>query len=395
MSSLTNFAVAYIVARELGLAELGAFVLVFALHALLIETSRATSAEVLAMEVASEPTTDDIDGAISTVCVIGILGGLSFIIAGAFTTSVTSEALTAIGLFTTFAAIQDGTRNTLIAIGKAKQAAISDFVWVLTQVTTFTIVLSWSTVTVSSAIAAWGTAAAVAAFAGVRLANARLSALASLQWIGSRRAVIRPLLLEAVGRAGFLQLATIVIVSILTIDELGRLRASEMLFGPIAALIIVIPHIAVPEATRARSDGALRTVALASSFVPAAAAILLLVSIGLTPDSFGEVLLADNWEPARALALPAAALTFGSAALVGAFVGLRGRGRVRETLQLRILGGVLVLTLGSCGALIDGITLAAWGIALARMLIAGAAWVCLARMSDQDKITLPPAEAIR
>jgi len=366
LSSGTNFIVVFIVARTAGLDDLGSFTLAMTFFLLGYEIARALSCDVLAIRVAELDSRAGLTGAVSAAALVGVVTSAFTLTAGFAVSGETGSAIRIMGCFVGLAIVQEGIRNGLIAIGEPRKAVLIDLVWVLTQAVTMAWYLTLDDPTSASALTAWGVAASLSALAGLGIADVRPRLGAAMQWLSTERHLWRPILAEAVVRVGFFQATVVILAGVLGVAELGRFRATQILFGPISALILLAPAVGVPEASRRpeRDDG-LRFSRLVSGCL-AALVVVVWALVSAIPDDVGELALGDSWAGTQALIAPIAVAETASAVLVGSFIFLRSRGLVETTLKLRIIAGPMVIIGGCVGALTGGIVGAAWGIGIAR-----------------------------
>ena len=152
------------------------------------------------------------------------------------------------------------------------------------------------------------------------------------------------------------------------LGELGRLRAAEILLGPLNVLFAGVGLVATAEGVRLLREspttvGARMSIALSRlghGGVLAWGAIILFV-----PRSIGESILRANWDAARSLLPPLLIAFVGYASGFGASVGLRSLAAARRSLRAKCIDGLFTFFFGLAGAYLAGATGVAWGSALA------------------------------
>ena len=118
LSSLTNFALSLLVAREVGIDQLGVFSLVFATYLLALGVSRSLNSDALAVRysAAGEPAWREGAAAAAGAAVgLGLAAGLACALAGLVADGLLGDALVVLGLGLPGLLLQDVWRFAFVA----------------------------------------------------------------------------------------------------------------------------------------------------------------------------------------------------------------------------------------------------------------------------------------
>jgi GT2 family glycosyltransferase len=370
LSSLVNFAVGLVVARQLGIDAFGAFALVFAAHVLVLGAARALASEVLvtrystASQSAWRPA---VASATAVAGVIGVVVGLVCVLSGSLLGGDLRHAFLALGVTLPGIVLQDTWRYAFFAAAQAGKALANDLLRALFVLVTITGLVVLDTSSVGLYVLAWGGAATVAAVGGAVQARLLPRARGSLRWLGSQRTRVPYYFAEFAVVAGATQVALYTVGVVAGLAAIGSLRAGEILLGPLSVLFVAVPLLAIPEAVRL-VESAPDKLWRASILVSLALCGLALgwgLTILLLPDSLGIALMGSAWEQAERVVLPLSVAYAGYGAAAGAFVGIRSLGLAKESLKARAIAAPLILLSVALGAAVGGAVGAAIGLAAA------------------------------
>lgn len=370
VSSLTNFALALVVARTVSVREFGAFGLVFASYTFALGIARAVSTEPLALRYSTssdEERRTAAGMALGTTLVVGLGGSFVCGLIAAIVRGSTGLAFLCLALLLPFLLLQDGVRLSLFVDRREKAALLNDVTWAATLavglIVLFVVVPSPS---VSELLIVWGGAASLAAGFGILQRAALPIVGASSRWWKGNRDVAPSYVGEFLAASAGAQFAVYPVGIVAGLEAAGALRGGQVLMGPLNIMFMGAALVAVPEAVRLlnRSPAALRKGCAVLSLVLAAAAATWGILLTRLPDSMGESLLQDTWAPARSTVVPLALWLAASGPVAGASLGARVLGRARQNFRTRL--GLTVIAMGAvtAGALWDGARGAAWGLAL-------------------------------
>lgn len=384
VSSLTNFGIALLVARRVGLAEFGAFGLVLSLYVCALWVCRSLCLDPFTVRFAHASLDEQagaargvtaaagVTGAVAGIVLVGIaaLGGRSTLGVGA------TMALALPGLL-----MQDAYRYVLFAASRSRSAALNDGAWCVTQ---FAVAAGLMAAGLAGSIgltAAFGLAASAAAALGACQTGVVPKWSCAWPWLRSQRQFGLLFAGEVLLVVGATQLSLIGVGAVAGIQAIGEFRAALLLFGPLTVVFVGLSTVALPAAVRRRElassslSGLVAALGVAMPLIALAWGAFLLV----LPEEIGSSLLGSSWSKARHLVTPVAILTAANAAALAAVVGLRALGAARQSLRARSWVLPLVLIGSLLGAGWSGAYGAAIGLAVASWVDAAVVGVSFRR----------------
>lgn len=375
LSSASNFLVVVAVARVSGIAEFGAFSLIFLIYQMALGLMRAGAGDVLLIRSSTAETqrAGDPHHALSFVLAFAVpaaaaTGAVGVLLAG----GPHGELMIAIAIVLVPALLQDCYRYIFFARSQPQRAVVIDTVWLVAQLGGFALAaIAVLPETPSALILIWGSAAALSCLCGASLARV-VPGLTGMSWLRMARHRAAGLMADfmLLTGVGYIGLALIPLVA--NLPTMAALRGARFLFNPFLASLTGIRVIALPTLTRriARGKqhyyraarllgGTLVTVAVVYS------AILLLL-----PDSIGAQLLGDSWTSVSAILVPVALAYMAQAVAYSAVEGLRVVGSASRLLTTRAIGSTLTIGLMLAGAATSGAMGGAIGMCVGRWSIA-------------------------
>jgi hypothetical protein len=279
-----------------------------------------------------------------------------------------------------FLLVQDTYRYLLIAGDRTKAAVANDAIWLGLQSAIVAALLVSGRPGVTGLTVAFGGAAAVASAAGWLQTRIRPMVRAAPDWLHRFRDLGLPFLYELIMINGIMQITVLAIGLFGDVVTVGQLRAGTLVFAPLTVMFAGVFLIGLPEAvklgeTPARVLRLVVTIGVVTSLATCAWAVL----IALVPARLGVDALGANWAPARDLVVPIGVLTTAAAWMLAIAVGLRAVGASRQSLRLRSVGAPIILVLGTVGAVLDGSSGAAAGLAIGACVSAMLAWITFRR----------------
>jgi O-antigen/teichoic acid export membrane protein len=394
MCSVSNAAMSFYVAHELGVTQFGAFSLAYVTYSVALTASRGLATDPMLVRFSGTDlgtwrrVTAQCTG---TALVTGLVTGACTLFAAVMLSGAPRLAFLALGLALPGLLLQDSWRYSFFVLGRGDKAFLNDTIWTLTLVPPLLVVRLAHSNSVFWLMAAWGTAAAVAACIGPL--QARVIPRPSLAWTWElhHRDLGFRYLVENTANSGASQLSTYGLGAIAGLAAVGYVQATALLMGPFQVVLFGMSLVMVPEAARIlrRSPRHLQLycvlVGAGMAIMALAWAVLLLVVL---PKSVAHLLLGRQlWRPAFRL-LPAYALcVMGFCLIGGASAGLHALGVAKRSLRSMIITSVLYVACSLVGTYLDGATGMVRGIALATWLGAGVWWYQLhLAMRESDKI---------
>lgn len=384
VSSASNFLVVLAVARVADIDEFGAFSLAYLVYQVALGVLRAGAGDVLLIRSAEADgaRTADPRQALGFVLLaavpVALLTGLAGLLAG----GPMRGPLLAIAIVLVPCLLQDGYRYVLFARSRPRGAVLIDAIWLTAQLAGFALAAVGALPETGQALVLiWGAGAALSCLGGAALTET-LPRPGALAWVREGRGQVGGLMADFMLLTGTSYLGFALVPLVAGLSTVAALRGAQFLFNPFVALLAGIRIVALPALTRRLADRAspfhslaLRMgAALSAAFVAYAAVVLLL------PDSAGEQLLGESWQPVSEI-LPWIALAFLARTVVyPATESVRVLGDARSLLVTRAAASAVTVACLVVGAALGGATGGAIGMCAA-FWGAGMFWFVALRVS--------------
>ena len=370
VSSLGNFLLGFLVARNVDTATFGAFSIAYTTYVVVVGVLRGAVAQPLMIRYSgAEP--DAWRAAAGRASGFALVAGL-VIAAGCLAVGLAigdtvGRALVALGVTLPALLVQDTWRYALFADDRGRSAFANDSIWLALQLPALLVALSLGGDIAPAALLAWGLAGALAALVGVRQVGVWPRPGATRAWLGEHRPLIPRFVAEALASLTSSQLALYGVGALAGLTTLGELRVGQLLIGPILVLFIGLQLVAVPQAVRAlgHSVERLRRLCLVAGLGMAAVAVAWGAFVSLLPDAVGEALLGENWAAAERLVFVLALGLAASSVSSGALIGLRAFAAASRSLRATVISSTVTTITTIGGAVAFGAIGAAWGILVA------------------------------
>ena len=375
MSSLSNAAMSFYVARELGASQFGAFSIAYVTYSFALNASRGLATDPLLVKYSNAEAPvwrRAITRSTGTSISVGVTTGICALAAAAALSGTLRLAFIALGLTLPGLLLQDSWRYAFFALGRGSQALINDTIWTMLLLPAMAFLRITHHNTVFWFVLLWGTTATAAASFGPLQARVIPRFSDALEWVSRHRDLGPRYLVENTSNSGAAQLRTYSIGAIAGLAAVGYVQAAGLLMGPFLVVFMGISLVTVPEAARILRHS-LRHFRLYCILVGSGLAILgLLWGVALLilmPRGLGTLLLGRQlWRPAYGLVLPYTLSVMGGCLIGGATAGLHALGAARRSLRAMVLASVIFLACGVIGAYDDGAVGTVWGAALATWL---------------------------
>lgn len=382
LSSLTNFALSILVARDFSTADLGLFGLVFTSYLVALNVARPSSIEPLLIRFSR---VDHDAWAAATAAttglslLIGLLGGTICLAVWAIAGGTLGASFLALGVMMPGLLVQDAWRFAFFAAGKGRSAALNDCAWAVVLLPMLAIVLWVSAPTIPLLVGAWGLAATAAAVLGVKQSGVWPDPRLARAWLHEHRDLNRPLTVDMMVSLTGSQLTTFSIAALGGLAVAGTLRAAQLLLGPLLMLFQGAMLIAVPEGSRlsARSPQALWRGCIAFAVGLACLALAGGLFVFLLPDSIGVAILRQNWTASHAIILALACAYAVSWAGTAATTGLRVLAEGRRLVRITSIAAATTLVAATVGAAMAAALGAVFGMAVGGLVEILLAWLAL------------------
>jgi O-antigen/teichoic acid export membrane protein len=400
LSSLTNFALAVLVARTVSTSSLGAFGLAFATYTITLGATRALCSEPLTVRYSATGEREWRDGASAATgvaLVLGVVAGLLCIAAAFLFGSTLRPSLIVLGIGMPGLIVQDTWRNAFFCHLRGTYAFVNDLAWAVAQVVLVAVVLAVGLRSSPAFILAWAGAANIAAVFGIVQAGFLPRPLYVRRWLHRHRDLAPRYLVEFVARSAALSGTTYAVAGFAGLAAAGALRGAQVALGPLNILNMGVTAPAVAESVRIARRSPRRMLHAVTILAVVLVVVFTVwgVAMYLLPDAVGEALLKRSWQPAHHVILPYTAVMAASGMLTGATVGLRAMAAAKRSMRSRLVTGVLAVTGGVAGAATYGAAGAALGLA-AGLWIGGIQWwqqlrAAVAEEEDRRRAAAAPA----
>jgi hypothetical protein len=359
--------------------EFGSFALIFAIYALVGGLSQAIASTPLSVRFSGEP--PRVFGvaashATGTALVGGLVAGVVCVVSGLLIRPDLGIPLLALGVTLPGLMLQDAWRFSFVAQGRPRSAALNDLIWAIAQAAGFAVALMVNRVDATLLVLLWGGAANLGALVGCFQARRFPDPKAAPIWIRTHWHLIVRYAGESLAIRGTGQAALLIVGAIVGVTAAGSLRGAQVLFGPLSVLVLAGPLVGVPEAVRTlrAKPAALRPLMIWISVIALLVFGIWSVALIAAPEAILHQLLGSTTSGARPLLLAVTLHYLAAAVAIGPQIGLRAMAAATTTLWTYTLGGVLLI-LGTAGGIaINGVTGAAYGMALAGAIVAVVWW---------------------
>lgn len=375
LSSLTNLGLNLAVASTSSTETFGALGLVVALY--LLEVGVVYGAIVEPYSVTAPDERDRATPhAVAAALVLGLVLGAAHLLAGTFTSGDLGAFLTVYAVATPGLVVQAATRGLLIGRGQASIALRSNLLWAVVQ-----LVLSVMALRSDSGLGllvAWSAGAWVAAAYCTWHLGVGIGVRGWRTWFHGRGRMALSWTGDQLAQGGLSQVMVFTLGAVAGLAAVGSYRGALQLTGPVTVLVSGLRVVVLPGAARrARArDGSLRRAITRLTVGFPVMTFVLVAPLLLLPDAAGEWLLGETWSGARAVLPWLLVMRMASSATAALSVGMRATQDYRDTLYLRIGGGVSMIVAATAAGAVDG----AMGASIA-MAVVALAWLPLWQLS--------------
>jgi O-antigen/teichoic acid export membrane protein len=360
MCSLSNAALSFYVARELGAAQFGAFSIAYVTYSFALNASRGLATDPLIVRYSSAELPKwrrAVANSTGTAAVAGVLTGVIALAAAVVLRGNLGLAFLALGLTLPGLLLQDSWRYAFFALGRGSQAFLNDTIWTLSMLPVLAALRIAHEANVFWFVLAWGGTAGLAAAIGPLQARLTPKFSHSWLWVHLHRDLSARYLAENSANSAASQVRLYAVGAIAGLSSVGVVQAASLLMGPFLVIFMGISLVTVPEAARILRKSPKR-------FLP----YCVIVGVGLAacgllwgafiyvalPHGLGQLLLKNLWRSAYPL-VPAYTLWVAAGCLIGgATAGLRALGAARRSLRAMLIASALTVLGGVAGAYLAG-----------------------------------------
>ncbi len=375
ISSATNAAISFLIARQVSDVEYGAFGIAYTLFAIVIGLSRGATCMPLSMHYSGATPSSFRSAASATTgssFVFGIGIGVGFVGVGLAVGGPVGSSLMAMGFVLPGLLLQDAWRYVFFAMGRPFGAFLNDLVWAVVQLLGIWLLVHRGVTESSPLLLAWGASALVAALIGIVQAGFWPSPGATRRWLAENRTDSTYLAAEFITVQGALQTSMLAIGAVGSLSTIGALQGARTLLGPTTVVGVGVVSFALPEFSKRTSmnvHARERAAYALSGLVLAIGAAWSLIFYFL-PERYGQALLGDTWEGTKGilglsiLHYLAAAVPVGPACMVYALGKTKITFRLNAAFAPMLLGfPILGAVLGEARGAVIGFNIAFWAIA--------------------------------
>ena len=396
LSSLTNAALAIVVARSVGEHAFGAFALALLTFSFVIGFGRATIADpyLIRFSDADDDARHEANKhATGAAIVLGLAVAAVCVLAALLIPEQESRGgLLALAISLPGLLCQDTWRYTFFASDRPAVATLNDAVWAVLQFAVLGVLLVRDVDSVFWITLVWGLSATAAAVLGAFQARAVPSPAGALSWFRLTRDLNVRMGIDFALNMGAVNLATYVVAGIVGLVATGSLRAAQTLLGPLFLFRGGLDTFAVPTMSRMAGAGRrVTSVAAVTSGIAAVVAAVWVAILFFLPTSVGKEILGASWVGAHSVMFGSGMVTIAVSFALGASLGLKALRRADLLLKVTLIQAPLILVLGCAGAWLWGAPGAANGFGLAQTIGAVISWIYFAGAdrADRDWIERP------
>jgi parallel beta-helix repeat protein len=374
MSSISNFAVNFYIARTLGAVQYGAFALAYVTYSFMLNASRGLGTDPLLVRFSGTdiPTwRRAVAGCTGTAAAVGVIASACVLAAAAAMNGTARLAFFALGLTLPGLLLQDSWRFAFFAQGRGSQALLNDTIWVAVLLPALVLLRMTGHANVFWFVFAWGASGTVAACAGPLQARVMPRLSQAWRWVSQHRDLGPRYLAEGTANSASAQFRNYGIGLLLGLAAVGYIQAGSTLMGPFMVIFFGMGLVTLPEAARLWRDSPHRMPVFCLVYSGGLAVIGLawgVVLLVILPRGFGHWLLGSVWRPTYPLVLPLTLSIMGGCLGAGAGTGLHALAAARRSLRAMLIASALNAAGGLLGAVAGGPLGAVRGLAISTWL---------------------------
>lgn len=383
VSSATNAAVSFLVARQLGASEFGSFAVAFIAFAFVSGLARAIVTDPLLIRFSAA--TDDarrraVGDAAGAMLIAGAVSSAFCAAVGLSVSGLTGAVLVALAVVLPGLLLQTAWRQSFFAAGRPRAAFVNDGAWAVMQIGGLAAVELTGGGSAIELMLVWGSAAAIAAVLGAVQAGTRPRLGGGVAWLRRHRDLGARFGTEFALSQGAANVTMILVGVVATITAVGSIRGAQVLLGPVMVLFLSITAFALPLLSRRVAvGGGITRLSIAIGGVAGGLTLLWTLLLLLLPAALGRELLGATWPGAREVLAFSGLQWVAIGIASGATLGLKAHGRAATLLRLTLIQAPLMIVLGVGGAYIADAKGAVCGLAIAQLVGAVLNWSALLR----------------
>jgi O-antigen/teichoic acid export membrane protein len=375
-SSATNFGLTVIAGRLVGPKGLGEVYIGFSLYLLVLSFQRALVTDPLIVSSAAlSARRRDAAGraALTLVLTGGLVATALMLLLARIVPGPVGRGLVLFAPWMVLGLAQDFWRALLFRNGRGAAAALNDGIWVASMV--LVVPVAWWTRSEWAIVGTWGAGASLGGlvgFAQTRMRPVR-PGVAWRWWREEASSLGRWLGVENALLAAQAQVLIIVLAAVLGARDLGGLRAVEAVFAPMTLVgeAMGLPGLPLLSQSLATSYAAARRWARRLSLVTVGMVLAYLLVAGSVRTQVLSLVFGDSFKSFGNLVVPIGVAQLIFAGGSGFWLLAKAASRGRALVIARAAGSTTALVAAATLASIQGLTGAAWGLALGTGLGSG------------------------
>jgi O-antigen/teichoic acid export membrane protein len=375
LSSASNFALVVVIARTATPEVFGAFAVAYAATQLLVLMARSAIGDTLAVTDTSERRPAVGAAVVLALAASAIVTGVGLL----WPQPLLGRWLAIFAASLPVLAWNEVQRGAAFALQRPAVAAASDGIWVAVQVTGWVVAFTADAATPVVLLTVWvagGVAGGVVVSRWLGVPTVR----GAFGWLSRHRRLAGGFAAEMLMPIAAMQAAMYAVAIVAGLAAAGGLQGAQSLLGPVRTMQAGVAAVALPEASSRAHTGRLWAYSLWLSIGLAAASAVVAGVLALLPEPVGRQLLGDTWPIAATVVIPVGATLVLSGAAVGPVLGFRVMHATGSLLAFRLEQAALLMAFGVGGAVVAGLQGAAYGLAVAHLVLLPVAWTRFRRI---------------
>ena len=374
VASLSNVALALLIARVSSAREFGAYSLAFGTYVLATGLSRAVWCDAFMIRYSDRPREDQVRHYRDLLGVgvgVGTLGSIVLLATAAAVGNPVASFFVVVAIFLPGLVMQDCWRQTMFAARDSRGAFLCDLLWLGLEIPLLIVAAVVDPHQPLGYLAGWGVAGLLTSATYAFIRRTLPSFVGAARFTRATRDLLPGLFGEYLALTGGDQLLPYGIAGILGLSACGALRAAQLVLGFANVALMGLVPVALAYAVRAYKRGGLPRLKRLQTrlIIPGSLWVVTFgVAFYLMPQSIGRAVTGRSWALARDL-VPILALSYVFVwATTINLIALRASARVTRAALTRVVVTATLLVSSLTLAWAKGLTAAVWGMALAGIL---------------------------
>ena len=374
VASVSNVALALLVARVSSPREFGAYSLAFGAYVLATGLSRAVWCDAFMIRYSDRPHEEQVRhhrDLLGVGLCVGAFGSVVLLATAAAVGDPIASFFIVVAIVLPGLVMQDCWRQTMFAAHDSRGAFLCDLLWLGLEIPLLVVAAAVDRHQPLGYLAAWGVAGLLTSGSYAFVRRTLPSLVGSARFTRATMDLLPGLLGEWLALAGGEQLLPYGIAGILGLSAAGALRAAQLVLGFANVALMGLVPVALAYSVRAYQRGGLPRLNRLQTklIIPGSIWVITFgMAFYLMPESVGRAVAGQSWARAHDL-VPSLALSYVFVwATVINLTALRASAQVNRAALTRLVATATLLTLSLGLAWAKGLTAAVWGMALAGVL---------------------------